>query len=403
METRNLTCSIFKNITNKVERRVFRVRRIYLDHAATSPLHPDVAEKMMNKMIENFGNPSSIHSFGREARRTLDESRRSLANTIGAKPGEIIFTSGGTEADNLAIIGTVLANNQIGKHIITTQVEHHAVLHACKYLEKQGYEVTYLPVDQQGLISLNDVKKHVTNQTVLVSVMFGNNEVGTIQPIREIGEYLKDYPAFFHTDAVQAYGMESIDVQELGVDLLTVSAHKINGPKGVGFLYVKAGIKLQPALYGGEQELKRRAGTENVAGISGFSHAAKLSIEEREQKKEQYIGFKKEMMRIFEDNNISFHLNGSLNGLPHVLNLYFPKTHIESLLVNLDLAGIAASSGSACTAGSVDPSHVLVAMYGKESDRILSSIRFSFGLGTSMDDIQYAAQEIVKVIKRITA
>lgn len=379
------------------------MRRIYLDHAATSPLHPDVSEKMMNKMIENFGNPSSIHSFGREARRTLDESRRSLANTIGAKPGEIIFTSGGTEADNLAIIGTVLANNQIGKHIITTQVEHHAVLHACKYLEKQGYEVTYLPVDQQGLISLNDVKKHVTNQTVLVSVMFGNNEVGTIQPIREIGEYLKDYPAFFHTDAVQAYGMESIDVQELGVDLLTVSAHKINGPKGVGFLYVKAGIKLQPALYGGEQELKRRAGTENVAGISGFSHAAKLSIEEREQKKEQYIGFKKEMMRIFEDNNISFHLNGSLNGLPHVLNLYFPKTHIESLLVNLDLAGIAASSGSACTAGSVDPSHVLVAMYGKESDRILSSIRFSFGLGTSMDDIQYAAQEIVKVIKRITA
>ena len=379
------------------------MRRIYLDHAATSPLHPDVAEKMMNKMIENFGNPSSIHSFGREARRTLDESRRSLANTIGAKPGEIIFTSGGTEADNLAIIGTVLANNQIGKHIITTQVEHHAVLHACKYLEKQGYEVTYLPVDQQGLISLNDVKKHVTNQTVLVSVMFGNNEVGTIQPIREIGEYLKDYPAFFHTDAVQAYGMESIDVQELGVDLLTVSAHKINGPKGVGFLYVKAGIKLQPALYGGEQELKRRAGTENVAGISGFSHAAKLSIEEREQKKEQYIGFKKEMMRIFEDNNISFHLNGSLNGLPHVLNLYFPKTHIESLLVNLDLAGIAASSGSACTAGSVDPSHVLVAMYGKESDRILSSIRFSFGLGTNMDDIQYAAQEIVKVIKRITA
>nr|WP_253957842.1 cysteine desulfurase family protein [Metabacillus halosaccharovorans] len=380
-----------------------RVRRIYLDHAATSPLHPDVAEKMMTKMIENFGNPSSIHSFGREARRTLDESRRSLANTIGAKPGEIIFTSGGTEADNLAIIGTVLANNQIGKHIITTQVEHHAVLHACKYLEKQGYEVTYLPVDEQGLISLNDVKKHVTNQTVLVSVMFGNNEVGTIQPIREIGEYLKDYPAFFHTDAVQAYGMESIDVKELGVDLLTVSAHKINGPKGVGFLYAKAGIKLQPALYGGEQELKRRAGTENVAGISGFSQAAMLSIEEREQKKEQYIGFKKEMMRIFEDNNISFHLNGSLNGLPHVLNLYFPKTHIESLLVNLDLAGIAASSGSACTAGSVDPSHVLVAMYGKESDRILSSIRFSFGLGTSMDDIQYAAQEIVKVIKRITA
>lgn len=379
------------------------MRRVYLDHAATSPIHPDVAENMMKIMTENFGNPSSIHSFGRDARRILDESRRSLANSIGAKPGEIIFTSGGTEADNLAIIGTVLANNQLGKHIVTTQVEHHAVLHACKYLEKLGYDVTYLPVNEQGLISVDDVKKHVTNQTVLVSVMYGNNEVGTIQPIREVGDFLKDYPALFHTDAVQAYGVEPIQVQELGVDLLTVSAHKINGPKGVGFLYAKAGIKLQPALYGGEQELKRRAGTENVAGISGFSQAAELSFKEREQKREQYIAFKKEMMRIFEENNISYFLNGSLDGLPHVLNLYFPNTHIESLLVNLDLAGIAASSGSACTAGSVDPSHVLVAMYGKESDKILSSIRFSFGLGTNMDDVQYAAQEISKVIKRVTA
>ncbi|HZH58677.1 MAG TPA: cysteine desulfurase family protein [Metabacillus sp.] len=379
------------------------MRRIYLDHAATSPLHPEVADEMMNKMIEHFGNPSSIHSYGREARRILDESRRSLANTIGAKPGEIIFTSGGTEADNLAIIGTVLANSRIGKHIITTQVEHHAVLHACEFLEKQGFDVTYLPVNEQGLISLDDVKEHVTDQTVLVSVMYGNNEVGTIQPIREIGDYLKDYPTFFHTDAVQAYGMESIDVQELGVDLLTVSAHKINGPKGVGFLYAKAGIKLQPSMYGGEQELKRRAGTENVAGVSGFSHAAELSIATREQKRELYLSFKKEMLRIFEENNIVYSLNGSIDGLPHVLNIYFPKTHIESLLVNLDLAGIAASSGSACTAGSVDPSHVLVAMYGKESDRIQSSIRFSFGLGTSMDDIQYAAHKISKVIKRVTA
>lgn len=379
------------------------MRKIYLDHAATSPIHPEVAERMMKTMIDSFGNPSSIHSFGRDARRLLDESRRSLANTIGAKPGEIIFTSGGTEADNLAIIGSVLANNKSGKHIITTQVEHHAVLHACKYLQKQGYEVTYLPVDEQGFVSLEDIKKHVTEQTVLVSVMFGNNEVGTIQPIREIGNYLKDYPTLFHTDAVQAYGMEPINVNELGVDLLTVSAHKINGPKGVGFLYARAGIKLQPALYGGEQELKRRAGTENVAGISGFSHAAELTLATKEQKSEQYLAFKKEMMRIFEENHIQFSLNGSIDGLPHVLNLFFPKTHIESLLVNLDLAGIAASSGSACTAGSVDPSHVLVAMFGKESDRILSSIRFSFGLGITMNDIQYAAHEIVKVIKRVTA
>jgi cysteine desulfurase len=379
------------------------VRRIYLDHAATSPLHPEVAEKMMPIMIENFGNPSSIHSFGREARRILDESRRTLAGTIGAKPTEIIFTSGGTEADNLAVIGTALANKHAGNHIITTQIEHHAVLHACKFLEGNGYKVTYLPVNEQGLITPELVMKHLTDQTILVSIMYGNNEVGSIQPIREIAELLKDHHAIFHTDAVQAYGLEKINVNELGVDLLSVSAHKINGPKGVGFLFAKSGIKLQPSLYGGEQELKRRAGTENVAGIYGFSQAAELALNTREQKTEQYKSYKKNMIAIFDENNLQYEINGLLEGLPHVFNLYFPKTHIESLLVNLDLAGIAASSGSACTAGSVDPSHVLVAMFGKESDRIISSIRFSFGYGLNSGDIQYAAQEIAKIIKRVTA
>lgn len=378
------------------------MKKIYLDHAATSPIHPEVAEHMMKLQVENFGNPSSIHSFGREARRILDESRRSLAGSIGATPGEVIFTSGGTEADNLAIIGTALANNHIGKHIITTEIEHHAVLHSCKYLEKLGYEITYLPVDENGLISVDQVQQHVTEQTVLVSIMYGNNEVGVIQPIKEIGQLLKDYPAFFHTDAVQAFGIESLNVHELGVDLLTVSAHKINGPKGIGLLYAKSGLKLQPSLFGGEQELKRRAGTENVAGISGFSHAAEIILSTREQKRADYIEYKHEMIKIFKEHGLQFDVNGPLNGLPHVFNVYFPKTHIESLLVNLDLAGIAASSGSACTAGSVDPSHVLVAMFGKESDRILSSIRFSFGLGTSLEDIQYAAHEIAKIIKRVT-
>ncbi|MGM7721012.1 cysteine desulfurase family protein [Metabacillus sp. Hm71] len=379
------------------------MKRIYLDHAATSPLHPDVAEKMLPIMTENFGNPSSIHSFGRDARRILDESRRNLANHIGAAPSEIIFTSGGTEADNLAIIGGALANAHAGKHIITTQIEHHAVLHACKHLERAGFNITYLPVNQQGVISLEDLKKHLTDETILVSIMFGNNEVGSIQPISEISQLLKEHKALFHTDAVQAFGVEEINVKNLGVDLLTVSAHKINGPKGVGFLYAKSGVKLQPSLYGGEQELKRRAGTENVPGIFGFSCAADLALTAQHQKREKYKSFKQEMMAIFRDHQLQFDINGSLDGLPHVLNVYFPKTQIESLLVNLDLAGIAASSGSACTAGSVDPSHVLVAMFGEDSDRIVSSIRFSFGYGTSIEDIQLAAEKIANIVKRVTA
>jgi cysteine desulfurase len=379
------------------------MKRIYLDHAATSPLHPEVAEKMLPIMLENFGNPSSIHSFGREARRIIDESRRNLAYHIGATPGEIIFTSGGTEADNLAVIGAALANKHAGKHIITTQIEHHAVLHACKHLENVGYEVTYLPVNEQGVISIDQLKEHLTDQTVLVTIMYGNNEVGSIQPIHEIANVLKDHHALFHTDAVQAFGVEQINVKDLGVDLLSVSAHKINGPKGVGFLYVKNGVKIQPSLFGGEQELKRRAGTENVSGIYGFSYAADLALTTRAQKNELYRAFKQEMIDIFEEHKIQFQLNNSFDGLPHIFNVYFKGTHIESLLVNLDLAGIAASSGSACTAGSVDPSHVLVAMFGKESDRVLSSVRFSFGYGTSLEDIQYAAEKIAKIVKRVTA
>jgi cysteine desulfurase len=233
--------------------------------------------------------------------------------------------------------------------------------------------------------------------------MYGNNEVGSIQPIHEIANVLKDHHALFHTDAVQAFGVEQINVKDLGVDLLSVSAHKINGPKGVGFLYVKNGVKIQPSLFGGEQELKRRAGTENVSGIYGFSYAADLALTTRAQKNELYRAFKQEMIDIFEEHKIQFQLNNSFDGLPHIFNVYFKGTHIESLLVNLDLAGIAASSGSACTAGSVDPSHVLVAMFGKESDRVLSSVRFSFGYGTSLEDIQYAAEKIAKIVKRVTA
>ncbi|AEV20191.1 cysteine desulfurase iscS 1 [Geobacillus thermoleovorans CCB_US3_UF5] len=378
------------------------MERIYLDHAATSPVHPDVAAGMVQWMTEQFGNPSSIHHFGRQSRRAVDEARAVVARSIGAKETEIVFTSGGTEADNFAVIGTAIANRGRGNHIITTAIEHHAVLRACEYLETQGFEVTYLPVDEQGTVSVEDVKAALRDETVLVSVMFANNEVGTIQPIREIGALLRDHPAYFHTDAVQAYGLLPIDVNEYGIDLLSISAHKINGPKGSGALYVRETVRITPLLFGGEQERKRRAGTENVPGIIGLAQAAEIAERTREEKRRQYAAWREAMLAIFRSSGIDYAVNGRPDGLPHILNVAFPGTNVESLLVNLDLAGIAASSGSTCTAGSIDPSHVLVAMCGKESERIRSSVRFSFGLGNTMEQIERAAEETVKIIKRLT-
>ncbi|WP_307194361.1 cysteine desulfurase family protein [Neobacillus niacini] len=378
------------------------MERIYLDHAATTPMHPRVIEKMMEVMNNNFGNPSSIHSFGREARHYIDLARETLARSIGAKENEIIFTSGGTEADNMALFGAAESNQHKGKHIITTQIEHHAVLHACQRLEKMGFEVTYLPVNQTGVISLDDLRGALRDDTILVSVMYGNNEVGTIQPIKEIGELLKSHQALFHSDAVQAYGIEEINVEELNVDLLAVSAHKINGPKGTGFLYVRDKVKLVPRAYGGEQERKRRAGTENVAAIVGFQEAVKIASEERLVKREIYQGFKKNFINHLTEHHIDFSLNGLLeHSLPHVLNLSFPGTNVEAMLVNLDLAGIAVSSGSACTAGSIEPSHVLVAMFGKESDVLINSIRFSFGFNTTEDQIIKTAEETARIVSRL--
>jgi cysteine desulfurase len=378
------------------------MERIYLDHAATTPMHPRVIEKMMEVMNTNFGNPSSIHSFGREARHYIDLAREMLARSIGAKENEIIFTSGGTEADNMALFGAAESNQHKGKHIITTQVEHHAVLHACQRLEKMGFEVTYLPVDETGEISLDDLSTTLREDTILVSVMFGNNEVGTLQPIKEIGEILKSHQALLHTDAVQAYGIEDINVNELNVDLLSVSAHKINGPKGTGFLYVRDKVKLVPRAFVGEQERKRRAGTENVAAIVGFQEAVKIASEERLVKREKYQGFKKTFVEKLAAHNIEFSINGLLEkSMPHILNLSFPGTNVEAMLVNLDLAGIAVSSGSACTAGSIEPSHVLVAMFGKESDVLINSIRFSFGFNTTEDQIIKTAEETARIVTRL--
>ncbi|MFK3958302.1 cysteine desulfurase family protein [Guptibacillus hwajinpoensis] len=374
---------------------------IYMDHAATSPVHPDVIEAMVSSLKSGFGNPSSIHQFGRKSRHALDEARNNLASSIHAQANEIIFTSGGTEADNLAIVGAAKGNLAKGNHIITTVIEHHAALNACKVLEQEGFDVTYLPVNENGRISIDDLEKAIRPETILITVMYGNNEVGTVQPIAEIARLANDSDILFHTDAVQAYGLIDLDVKQLGVDLLSVSAHKINGPKGVGFLYVKDGTKLLPHSFGGEQERKRRAGTENVAGIVGMEKAAELMRIDREAKVELYQNMKQVMLGVFDEASIPYRINGDQDHiLPHVFNVSFLDAKVEPMLMNLDLAGIAVSSGSACTAGSHEPSHVLTAMFG-DNERTQTAIRFSFGYGNAIEDATKAASEVVKIVNRL--
>ncbi|MBC1293164.1 cysteine desulfurase [Listeria booriae] len=378
------------------------MERVYLDHAATSPIHPEVVQAMLASFTNNYGNPSSIHYAGREARKSLDEARATVAQSIKADEREIVFTSGGTEGDNIALIGAALANKERGTHIITTAIEHPAVLETCKYLETQGFTVTYLPVDGDGVISLADFDAALTDETVLVSVMYGNNEIGSVQPIREIGARLADHQALFHTDAVQAFGMFDMDVTHLGVDLLTVTAHKINGPRGIGFLYVKNGVNLVYPFHGGEQERKRRAGTENLPGICGLAEAVRIAQESRKQKRSDFTEYKQVFVDTFEEAGIAFEVNGKLEkSLPQVMNVRFPGVSVEQLLMNLDMEGIAVSSGSACTAGTVDPSHVLVALFGEDHDGVRESIRISFGLGNTYEEMEQVAAEIVKVVERL--
>ena len=378
------------------------MKTIYLDHAATTPMAKEVIVRMTEAMERVYGNASSIHTAGREARKFLDEARSILAHSINASTNEIIFTSGGTEADNMAIFGTAYARKLEGKHIITTQIEHHAVLHACEKLEKEGFDVTYLPVDEYGCVRVEDVASALREDTILVTIMYGNNEVGTIQPIHEIGELLKDHQATFHTDAVQAYGIESLDVQALGVDLLSVSAHKINGPKGIGFLFARQGVKLANLLLGGSQEKKRRAGTENIPGVIGFATAIQVATENREINRTKYEHFKALLIKQFDEAEISYKVNGVVDtALPHVFNVSFPGTDVESFLINLDMAGVFVSSGSACTAGSIDPSHVLVAMFGEGAEQLRNSIRFSFGQGLTDEDIIEAGRRTADIVKRL--
>lgn len=376
---------------------------IYLDHAATTPMDKEVVDTMYPLYNEVFGNPSSVHSFGRKARQHLDASRRVMAESIHAFEKEIIFTSGGTEADNLALIGTALGNRHKGNHIITTVQEHHATLHTAEKLGKMGFSVTYLPIYEDGKIKIADLQAALTDDTILVSIMYVNNETGIIQPIREIGTLLKDHQAYFHTDAVQAFGLIDIHVKDMGIDMLTVTAHKINGPKGIGFLYVNEAVPLHALQFGGEQERKRRPGTENVVGAVGFQKAVELVMVQREKRKSLYQEYKELFIKVLEESGISFTVNGDSSSMvSSIVNISFPGTNVESLLTNFDLDGIAASSGSACTAGSVEPSHVLTAMYGKNNACTTNSIRFSFGIYNTTENIIEAANRVAKIVKRLT-
>ena len=373
---------------------------VYLDHAATTPLRPEALDAMLPFYQEHFGNPSSIHQFGRRGRQAVDEAREVLARSIGAHPNELIFTSGGTEADNLAIFGFVAHYQHQGRHIITTEIEHHAILDTFKQLEKRGFMVTYLPVDESGIVAIEDLERALQEDTILVSIMYGNNETGALQPIAHIGQLLAERGIAFHTDAVQAFGSVPIDVKASQIDMMSTSAHKINGPKGIGFLYLKKELALEPQSFGGEQERKRRAGTENVANIVGFAKAAELAVAELEEKAESYSKLKRQLLAGLDKEQIAYSVNGDQERcLPHLLNISFHGFKVESLLVNLDLAGIAVSSGSACTAGTLQPSHVLAAMFANEG-RVRSALRFSFGLGNTEADIDYVVQELVKIVRR---
>ena len=369
----------------------------YFDHSATTPMRPEVLEAMTPYLLEQYGNPSSVHAAGRSARAAIDKARRQIAQELNAKPTELIFTSGGTESDNYAIFGAAEAAREKGRHLITTRFEHHAVLRAFEELEKQGYDVTYLDVPTTGVVSLDALQEAVREDTTLVSIMFGNNEVGTIQPIAAIGHFLRERGILFHTDAVQVFGKQAIDVEALQVDLLSASGHKINGPKGIGLLYVRTGVKIATQTYGGEQERKRRAGTENVPGIVGLAKALELMIAERDQQQDHIKQLRSVLLTRLDESGVTYEVNG-VEGLPNVLNLYFPQIEIEPFLIMLDMRQMAVSSGSACTAGSVEPSHVLSAMYG-EDERTRASVRISFGHGNELAQVELLAQALQDVVK----
>lgn len=380
------------------------MNNIYLDNAGTTPMDPAVIETMTEMMNDVFGNASATNSFGRKAHSILEQSRQKIAASINAQdPNEIIFTSGGTESDNTAIIQTALKRKAEGRHLITTMIEHEAVLKPMAYLEENGYEVTYLPVDENGVISLDDLKQALRPDTILVSIMTGNNEVGSHMPITEIGAIVAKSNAWFHTDAVQAYGILDIDVKRDQIDLMSTSAHKLNGPKQMGFLYEREGLDLAPHLMGGDQEMKRRAGTENIPAIAAFAKALELEQNARAELTARYQGFKRQLVDKLAENGVDVKVNGKMGAdeLPQIINLWFEGCQNDAMLTNLDLAGIAAAAGSACTAGSLEPSHVLAAMYGKDQARVSQSLRFSFGKYNTAAEIDELVAQLTKISQRI--
>jgi cysteine desulfurase len=378
------------------------MRRVYLDHSATTPVDREVADLMMVYFIEKYGNPSSIHSFGREARHALEEARSQVAGLLGAKPEEITFTSGGTEADNLAILGLAEARQEKGRHLIVSAIEHHAVLDTVKYLEKAGFTLTVLPVNSAGIVELDEVRKSLRPDTILVSVMHANNEVGSIQPVAEIGRIVREHGAAFHIDAVQTLGKIPVNVEELKADLLTISAHKIYGPKGVGALYVRKGVRISPLMHGGGQEKKRRSGTENTPAIIGFGKACELAAQRMTEEAERVKKLRDKLLTGIVESIKYVKVNGPMGDLrlPNNVNVSIEFVEGESLLLSLDMLGIAASSGSACTSGSLDPSHVLLAM-GLPHEIAHGSLRFTLGRQNTEEDVAYVLEHLPKIVERL--
>ena len=379
------------------------MKRIYLDHAATTPTHPEVVKAMLPYFTDAFGNPSSIHSYGQEAKGAVEEARTKVAELIGARSEEIVFASGGTEADNYALKGVAYANEQKGNHIITTPIEHHAVVEACRFLEKRGLKVTYLPVDRYGLVDPQDVKRAITDRTILISVMHASNEVGTIEPVGEIGEIARETGVYYHSDAVQTVGHIPVNVDELNVDLLSISAHKLYGPKGVGALYVRKGTRLASLMHGGGQEKKRRAGTENVPAIVGLGKAAELARHEMGEEARRLSHLRDKLVKGLEERIDHIHLNGHPSQrLPNNVNVSVDFAEGESMVLNLDLEGICVSTGSACSSASLEPSHALLAL-GLSPEQAHGSLRFSLGRENTEADVERVLEVLPGIVARLRA
>ena len=374
---------------------------IYLDNAATTKTAPEVVDAMLPYFSEYYGNASTIYSLGAESKKAMDHARQTIADSLGAKPEEIYFTAGGSESDNWALKATAEAYASKGKHIITTKIEHHAILHTCEYLEKRGFEITYLNVDRDGLISLDELKAAIRPDTILISVMFANNEIGTIEPIAEIGEIAKEHGVLFHTDAVQAYAQVPINVDEMHIDMLSASGHKLNGPKGIGFLYIRKGVKIRSFVHGGAQERSRRAGTENIPGIVGLGAAVERAMRIMDSKTRKEIELRDYLIGRLENEIPHCWLNGHrTKRLPNNINFSFLFIEGESMLIMLDMKGICASSGSACTSGSLDPSHVLLAI-GLKHEEAHGSLRLTLSEDSTKEEMDIVAEEVKKIVQRL--